>query len=70
LIATKARYAEIQKLALDAFRMDAPSSLIKHFNEFHAVIVEVGKLHCRRPKCEGCPLAFDLDTIGGQPVLS
>lgn len=71
LIATKARYAEIQKLALDAFRMDAPSSLIKHFNEFHAVIVEVGKLHCRRiPKCEGCPLAFDLDRIGGQPVLS
>lgn len=28
------------------------------FNEFHALIVEVGKRHCRRsaPRCQGCPL--------------
>jgi endonuclease III related protein len=71
LLPLTARYAEIQELALDAFRKDTPSSLIKHFNEFHAVIVEVGKLHCRRsPKCDACPLAFDLDRIGGQPILS
>jgi endonuclease III related protein len=71
LLPPNARYTEIQKLALEAFRGDEPSSLRKHFNEFHAVIVEVGKLHCRRtPKCEGCPLAFDLERIGGRPVLS
>ncbi|MEM6328845.1 MAG: endonuclease III domain-containing protein [Planctomycetota bacterium] len=28
------------------------------YNELHALIVEVGKRHCRsRPRCEGCPLA-------------
>jgi endonuclease-3 related protein len=28
------------------------------YNEFHALLVEVGKNHCRRqsPECEGCPL--------------
>jgi endonuclease-3 related protein len=31
------------------------------FNEFHALLVRVGKDHCRtRPRCEGCPLRFDL----------
>lgn len=28
------------------------------YNEFHALLVEVGKRHCRRkPQCAGCPLA-------------
>ncbi len=28
------------------------------FNEYHALLVEVGKRHCKpRPQCEGCPLA-------------
>lgn len=28
------------------------------FNEFHALLVEVGKRHCRvRARCDGCPLA-------------
>ncbi|WP_146449069.1 endonuclease III domain-containing protein [Bythopirellula polymerisocia] len=27
------------------------------YNDFHALIVEVGKKHCRKtPQCEGCPL--------------
>jgi endonuclease-3 related protein len=31
------------------------------FNEFHALLVAVGKSHCRsRPRCEGCALRFDL----------
>lgn len=31
------------------------------FNEFHALLVAVGKSHCRAtPRCEGCPLRFDL----------
>jgi len=31
------------------------------FNEFHALLVAVGKSHCRsHPRCEGCVLRFDL----------
>jgi endonuclease III related protein len=31
------------------------------FNEFHALLVAVGKAYCRTvPRCAGCPLAFDL----------
>jgi len=31
------------------------------FNELHALLVTVAKAHCRaRPRCEGCPLRFDL----------
>jgi endonuclease-3 related protein len=34
------------------------------FNEFHALIVRLGKEHCRsRPRCEGCPLA-------GWPIIA
>jgi len=34
---------------------------VKLYNEFHALIVQVGKNHCKpKPKCENCPLAqFD-----------
>lgn len=31
------------------------------FNEYHALLVAVGKRYCRsRPHCESCPLRFDL----------
>lgn len=31
------------------------------FNEYHALLVRLAKEHCRpRPRCEGCPLRFDL----------
>lgn len=31
------------------------------FNEYHALLVAVGKAYCRsRPRCEACPLRFDL----------
>jgi endonuclease-3 related protein len=61
LLAEKARYAEIQQLAVAAFDNDAAAERAQHFNEFHALIVEVGKQHCGRvPRCESCPLAFDL----------
>jgi endonuclease-3 related protein len=31
------------------------------FNEYHALLVAVAKAHCgSRPRCEGCPLAWDL----------
>jgi endonuclease-3 related protein len=35
------------------------------FNEYHALLVRVGKVYCRRtPRCSECPLRFDL---GGRP---
>jgi endonuclease III related protein len=61
LLAEKAKYAEIQRLAEEAFAGDSPEDRAAHYNEFHAVMVEVGKRHCRRnPVCEGCPLQWDL----------
>jgi endonuclease-3 related protein len=38
------------------------------FNEFHALLVEVGKKHCkpRSPRCAGCPLEEFLPA-GGAP---
>ncbi len=57
LMHERARYGEVQQLALAAFAGDAPETLLAHFNEFHALIVMVGKTHCGGvPRCEGCPL--------------
>jgi endonuclease III related protein len=61
LLAEKAKYAEIQGLTEAAFAGDSLEDRAAHYNEFHAVMVEVGKRHCRRnPVCEGCPLQWDL----------
>lgn len=31
---------------------------VKLYNEYHALLVRLGHLHCRKtPKCDGCPLA-------------
>jgi endonuclease-3 related protein len=58
LVHEKVRYPEIQQMALDAFAQDTIASRVQHYNEFHAVVVELGKRHCRRqPDCEGCPLS-------------
>jgi len=39
------------------------------FNEFHALLVQVGKQHCRpTPKCEGCPLECLLPEGGVQEL--
>jgi len=61
----KATYHQIQGLAEEAFATDraagSPGDLARHYNEFHALVVQTGKLHCGRiPRCDGCPLAFDL----------
>ncbi len=38
------------------FEANLPSD-IRLFNEYHALLVEVGKKHCRKaPVCAGCPL--------------
>jgi endonuclease-3 related protein len=69
MVAEKAKYAEIRSVAEQAFapeheREDA-AHVAQHYNEFHALMVQVGKLHCGRvPRCEGCPLAYDLRERG------
>lgn len=58
LVAETAKYAEIQALAVSSFRGEPWETLAPHYNEFHALMVMVGKMHCGpKPKCEGCPLA-------------
>jgi endonuclease-3 related protein len=57
LIAAPARYDDVQALALSAFAGDDAETLLTHYNEFHALIVMVGKTHCGGiPRCHGCPL--------------
>ncbi len=52
LIDESADYEEIK----DLFESNLPSE-VPLFNEYHALLVQVGKLHCRpRARCEGCPL--------------
>ncbi len=65
LLPLHAKYSEIQALAEQAFAPDSanesPEALARHYNEFHALIVQTGKQRCGRvAHCEGCPLAFDL----------
>ncbi|MBI2891673.1 MAG: endonuclease III domain-containing protein [Nitrospirae bacterium] len=49
----KADYAQLQSI----FAGGLPAE-IRLFNEYHALIVRVGKEYCRsRPRCEACPLA-------------
>jgi endonuclease-3 related protein len=52
LIEEKAAYPHIQNLVMDNLAHDS-----RLFNEFHALIVQLGKEFCRKnPKCEICPL--------------
>lgn len=52
LIDTEAGYDDIKELFESHLAAEAPL-----FNEYHALLVQVGKTHCRpRPRCQGCPL--------------
>jgi endonuclease-3 related protein len=72
LVREGAKYDEIQSLAEQAFAEESggesAEELARHYNEFHALVVQIGKLHCGRvPRCEGCPLAWDLQTGKSAP---
>ena len=58
LIDRSADYEEIK----DLFESNLPDD-VQLFNEYHALLVNVGKHHCRpKARCEGCPLErFDHD---------
>jgi endonuclease-3 related protein len=48
----------------DRFESELPADAAL-FNEFHALLVQVGKEHCGKvPRCEGCPLATLLPSGG------
>jgi endonuclease-3 related protein len=52
LIEPEADYDQLQALFEDNLPAD-----VEMFNEYHALLVEVGKRHCRRrAQCEECPL--------------
>ena len=52
LISEKASYEEVQKLFMDHLPMDE-----KLFNEYHALIVHLGKTVCKKiPRCDRCPI--------------
>lgn len=71
LAPSNTRYADLQQLALAAFADEQnPAALADHCNEFHALIVQTGKDHCRRtPDCTQCPLRDDLDAhLHGKPI--
>jgi endonuclease III related protein len=55
------RYEALADLTRRAFAADPAANHARLFNEFHALTVAVGKAHCgRAPRCERCPLEFDL----------
>jgi len=52
------KYAEVQQLVDSAFSSDPAEFRVQLYNEFHALVVAVGKHHCGpTARCEGCPLA-------------
>ena len=58
----RAGYQALVELTGKAFAGDPADQRAVLFNEFHALTVAVGKAHCgRQARCEGCPLASDLD---------
>lgn len=60
LITEETDYQEMQDIFMDSLHDDA-----EIFNEYHALIVKVGKEHCRKknPICNGCPLEFDPHSV-------
>ena len=52
LVGEQVSYDELQGLFTQHLPLDKTL-----FNQYHALLVRVGKLHCqRKPRCQGCPL--------------
>ena len=68
IIENQSRYSEIQRLIEGHFVATSNNgSLIANLNEFHALLVEVGKRHCRKQaRCAGCPLESCLPQLKNQ----
>ncbi len=56
-------YESLAQLTRKAFASESTGDQVQVFNEFHALIVAVGKAHCgKSPSCDECPLRADLPT--------
>jgi endonuclease III related protein len=65
---SRASYNTLVQLTTSAFAGDAAATRARHFNEFHALVVAVGKAHCgSTPRCERCPLRGNLPA-GSRPA--
>lgn len=63
-IVRETSYSEMQNLFME--NLENRSGL---FGEFHALIVEVGKNHCKkRAICEDCPINFDTHKFSGEII--
>ncbi|HEX9830076.1 MAG TPA: endonuclease III domain-containing protein [Thermodesulfobacteriota bacterium] len=59
LIPEECSYEEIQELFMDSLPQD-----VRLFNEYHALLVRLGKELCKKsPLCAGCPLEYDPHTV-------
>jgi endonuclease-3 related protein len=58
VISSEAKYEEVRTIVEKAIKStSADSELAAHYNELHALLVEVGKRNCGTvAKCDGCPL--------------
>lgn len=57
----QAGYEALVQLTRQAFASQSLGCRKECFNEFHALVVAVGKAHCgQTPECHNCPLANDL----------
>jgi endonuclease-3 related protein len=57
-------YEQLAELVAAAFAAEPREKQASLLNEAHALVVAVGKAHCRKvPLCDGCPLQPDLDCI-------
>lgn len=60
LISRAASYDEVQALFMNHLPRNADL-----YNEYHALLVAVGKTYCRSiPRCDTCPLRWDLERHG------
>jgi endonuclease III related protein len=58
VIPKETSYQEMQDLLMDSVPKD-----VQVFNEYHALLVKVGKEHCKKKAlCKGCPLEYDPHT--------
>ncbi len=60
IVPEQTNYNEMQEIFMDSLENNA-----EIFNEYHALIVKVGKEHCKKQKpiCTGCPLEGDPHTV-------
>ncbi len=63
-------YEALAKLTRLTFATDPPAKHTQLFNEFHALTVAVGKVHCgRTAHCANCPLAADLEFVRSRKAI-